>query len=74
MKKAPAKNGQLTFYEYYASLDVKNRVGARNVVITYCGISYPGFYVKMRRKNFNLLEKKEIEKLFGMKFEWNDVI
>lgn len=70
MKKS-VKQEKVTFYDYYTSLsDVKYRVSIRRVVLEQCGMSYPAFYAKIRRRNFGFLEKKEIEKILAMEFEW----
>ncbi len=61
---------ETTFKKYYYSLEEKTKILIRDAILVKCGISYPTFYSKLNRNKYSLLERKAIEEVCGVSFEW----
>ncbi len=59
-----------TFKNYYHSLDDAEKVEIRDTILRECGISYPTFYSKLNRENYSILERKAIERICEISFNW----
>ncbi len=71
MKEETTKKLELSFKEYYQSLEEEPKIQLRNVILNECGISYSTFYAKLNKQNFSNLEKKEIERICEESFMWS---
>ncbi len=61
-----------TFKNYYFSLDETIKVAIRNKVMNECGFSYPTFYSKLKHNNYSILERKAIESICQLSFQWQN--
>jgi len=61
---------KMTFGDYYQSLERERKTSLKNEIMKNFGVSYPTFYSKLCRGNYSPLEKKEIERLCEMSFNW----
>ena len=59
------KTKQISFREWYNSLDSLGKIKFRDQFMNISGIKYPTFYSKLQRKFFSPLEKKAIQELVG---------
>lgn len=53
----------LTFKDHYNSLSDEEKKEVRNQFLARSGISYPGFYKKMKYGSFSPLEMDELESI-----------
>ena len=59
------KTKQITFREWYDSLEPLEKREFRNEFIRVSGIQFSTFYPKLQRNSFSKLEKEAIQKLIG---------
>ena len=59
------KTKQITFREWYDSLEPLENREFRNEFIRVSGIQFSTFYTKLQRNSFSKLEKEAIQKLIG---------
>ena len=63
------KTQQISFREWYNSLDSLGKIKFRDQFMNISGIKYPTFYSKLQRNFFSLLEKKAIQELVGDQYK-----
>lgn len=63
------KTKQITFREWYNSLDTLEKREFRDTFMSISGIQFPTFYSKLQRNNFTNLEKKAIKEIVGDRYE-----
>lgn len=59
----------LTFKDYYKSLNSSDKVRIRNQFIQVSGLSYPAFYKKLEKNSFDLLETAALESICKTTFK-----
>lgn len=70
MSNNAKKKSNLVFKHYYAGLPEAEKTEIRNKFLSSSGISYPSFYQKLRYDKFLPLERKELNLLCGIEFDW----
>ena len=70
-EKLTRKNEEITFKDYYKSLDEKTKTIIRDKILINCEMSYSSFYSKQTKEDgFSKLEKGEINRICEILFEW----
>ena len=60
------KAAKKIFEDHYKGLSEKERTEVRDKFLEATGLSYPSWYGKIRRFNFNKLEQKELFSICGL--------